>query len=73
LLSPVALVNQATYHGPDTKRKRKSPLRCIPVVCLFDSGHFFSHVAVKKAKTLLLLLPGIAFGTILLLCAFCQI
>jgi hypothetical protein len=25
-------------------------LRFIPIVCLFDSGHFFSHVAVKKEK-----------------------
>jgi hypothetical protein len=74
LLSPFALVNQATYFMDRIqKEKKKSPLRFIPIVCLFDSGHFFSRVAVKKAKTLILLLLGIAFGTILLLCAFCQI
>jgi hypothetical protein len=52
LLSPVALVQQATY-VIDQIQKEKEKVLCVAILLFtcFDWGHFFSHVAVKSAKT----------------------
>jgi hypothetical protein len=74
LLSPVALVQQATY-VIDQIQKEKEKVLCVAFLlfaCLIPGiSSLMSQYKVQKRK--LLLLPGIAFGTILLLSAFCQI